>query len=384
MVQINEHDRIYVKFNKLKYNNTEVIMRNIEIFSEDIKHYIYFISVLSLESMYGNLNNKSDLMGGILDRWINTISEGIIFDKYFLPKISKDYKFVADFYIYEIKKQGIAPDLIGVKTKKRTVPFAIISQNGWVRYKDAPQIEVKTFKKNQYLVSLRNQGYDEKYLVLNEMNLNSSYLIPFLSSEVLGDEVFGKLTMDDETFFADESIKKSVKQVYKLKNETKIGELRLLKVITARSFMRISDNCGPKISPAYLKNIRPAKKIKENFIEFISSYLNLEEGLFRFSEKWYLDFSFNNIKFISLKIENVESIKLIRVSKSSFTIIAESEASINEFKLDKGKAYIVEFDVLNRANSKNDEYFFHKSIIDVIEDKEIEMLQDIEKHISSF
>jgi hypothetical protein len=334
--------------------------------------------------MYGNLNNKTDLMGGILDRWINTISEGIIFDKYFLPKISKDYRFIADFYIYEIKKQGIAPDLIGVKTKLRTIPFAIISQNGWTRYKDAPQIEVKTFKKNQYLVSLRNQGYDEKYLVLNEMNLNSSYLIPFLSNEVLGDEVFGKLTMDDEIFFGDDSIKNSVKQVYKLKSETKIGELRLLKVITAKSFIKISDNCGPKISPAYLKNIRLAKKIKEDFKELFSRYLKLEEGLYRFNENWNLNFNFNNIKFISLKIENLDSIKLIKVSKSSFSIVTENEASINEFKLVKDKAYIVEFDVLNRANSKNDEYFFHKSIIDVIEDKEMEMLQDIEKHINSF
>ena len=60
--------------------NSEVIV-NIE----DIKKAVYFISNLTQmqgnRPMRGALNSKGDYMGGIFDRWINIIPEGVIFNK---------------------------------------------------------------------------------------------------------------------------------------------------------------------------------------------------------------------------------------------------------------------------------------------------------------
>ena len=59
--------------------NSEVIV-NIE----DIKKAVYFISNLTQmqgnRPMRGALNSKGDYMGGIFDRWINIIPEGVIFN----------------------------------------------------------------------------------------------------------------------------------------------------------------------------------------------------------------------------------------------------------------------------------------------------------------
>lgn len=60
--------------------------------ADDIKKHIYFISAKSQDqgnhAMHGDLTSKSDFMGGIFDRWINTIPESIVFNKILLPKIS--------------------------------------------------------------------------------------------------------------------------------------------------------------------------------------------------------------------------------------------------------------------------------------------------------
>jgi hypothetical protein len=50
------------------------------------------------------------------------------------------------------------------------------------------------------MVSLRNQGYDNKYLVMVETNLDSDYLLPFFEKTVLSDDVYNKLKMDDDIF----------------------------------------------------------------------------------------------------------------------------------------------------------------------------------------
>lgn len=52
---------------------------------------IYFICSLTQKqktSMQGALSSKADLIGGIFDRWINTIPESIIFNEYIKPKLN--------------------------------------------------------------------------------------------------------------------------------------------------------------------------------------------------------------------------------------------------------------------------------------------------------
>ena len=97
----------------------------------DIKKRVYFIIRLvqnqNGSTMQGALTSKSDSMGGIFDRYINTISDSLIFEKIILPKIktNKKVEIIDDFYYYKPGKNqaGIAPDIFGLTINGKNVPF---------------------------------------------------------------------------------------------------------------------------------------------------------------------------------------------------------------------------------------------------------------------
>ena len=93
---------------------------------------VYFICSLTQKtktSMQGALSSKGDLMGGIFDRWINTIPESIIFNEYIKPKLKQynnlNIELIQDFYLYDPKKVGIAPDVLGIKINNKEIPFCV-------------------------------------------------------------------------------------------------------------------------------------------------------------------------------------------------------------------------------------------------------------------
>lgn len=159
---------------------------SITVEKSDVIKNIYFIAEIvqnaSDKGMYGGLANKSDFIGGIFDRWINQIPESVIFNKCLLKDISqnKNVEVIIDFYKYNPRREttGIAPDVIGLKINNTVVPF-VVYNGRWKEVEGKPQIEVKTFKSSQKMVSLRNQGYDRKYLVFVDTNFRTDYLLPF-------------------------------------------------------------------------------------------------------------------------------------------------------------------------------------------------------------
>lgn len=167
-------------------------MNEVKISINSAKKAIYFIANLTQmqgdRPMQGSLSSKADYMGGILDRWINIIPESVLFNKIILPQVFKgeEVEVITDYYDYNPKIAGIAPDVIGIKYKNKTIPFAKFD-NHWFPIEERPQIEVKTFKKNQYVISLRNQGYDGKYLVMAEANFRVDYLIPLLNETLFSE-----------------------------------------------------------------------------------------------------------------------------------------------------------------------------------------------------
>ena len=119
-------------------NNHEIL-----ITKQDVAPYIYFVcSMAQRGRMYGGLSGKSDYIGGVFDRWINIIPESVIFNKYFLPKIADNLEVISDYYEYDPKKSGIAPDVLGVKIGTKAIPF-VEYVNKWCPLNNAPQIEVK-------------------------------------------------------------------------------------------------------------------------------------------------------------------------------------------------------------------------------------------------
>ena len=66
-----------------------------------------------------------------------------------------------------------------MEVNEKIYPFTRFN-NKWESVEGTPQIEVKTFKAKDQMISLRNQNYDDKYLVLVELDMRIDYLVPFL------------------------------------------------------------------------------------------------------------------------------------------------------------------------------------------------------------
>lgn len=358
----------------MKDSNNEIIINK-----QDVVPYIYFVcSMAQRGKMYGGLSGKSDYIGGIFDRWINIIPESVIFNKHFLPKIADKLEVISDYYEYNPKKSGIAPDVLGIKIGTRVVPF-VEYVNKWQALNNAPQIEVKSFKKAQYMVSLRNQGYDKQYLVMVETNLDSDYLLPFFEQTVISEDIYKKLKMDDSVFIK-KNENNDLTPVTKIKRDnTDLGSLKLITVCLASDFMQYSTVCSKGESPFYIKEIketRTPRKLPKTipFLDLVN-----KNNLYSWKEN-ILD---NNRKhkLIDICVENVGKIKVLKNSKSSITIYTTDKTKINDKLLEANKTYIIKFQLLDRSGAKNDEYFMHKSIIDQIPNKEDIMLSNISKYI---
>jgi len=358
----------------MKYNNEIIINK------QDVAPYIYFVcSMAQRGKMYGGLSGKSDYIGGIFDRWINIIPESVIFNKYFLPKIAEKLEVISDYYEYNPKTSGIAPDVLGVKIGTRAIPF-VEYVNKWHALNNAPQIEVKSFKKAQYMVSLRNQGYDKQYLVMVETNLDSDYLLPFFEQIVTSEDIYNKLKMDDSAFIKNNE-NKDLSPVTKIKRDnTNLGTLKLITVCLADDFMQYSNLCSGGESPFYIKEItetRTPRTLSQttSFLDFVNKNKN---NLYSWKEN-ILD---NNQKhkLIDIYVENVGKIQFLKRSKSSITIYTTEKAKMNDTVLEAKKTYIIKFQLLDRSGN-NGEYFMHKSIINRIPSKENMMLDNIRQYI---
>ena len=269
---------------------------------------------------------------------------------------------------------------MGVKVGTKAIPF-VEYVNKWCALDNAPQIEIKSFKKGQYMVSLRNQGYDKQYLVMVETDLDSDYLLPFFETTVISEDVYNKLKMDDSVFIKT-NVNNDLSSVTKIKREnTNLGSLRLITVCLASDFMGYSTLCNGGESPFYIKGMNETRtpRILPQTISFLDWVNKKIDNLYSWNEN-KLD---NNKKhkLIDIYIENADKIQVLKNSKSSITIYTIGTVKINDTELGANKTYIIKFQLLDRASSKNGEYFMHKSIIDKIPSKENIMLDSIRQYI---
>lgn len=366
---------------------------------EDIKKAVYFISNLTQmqenRPMRGALNSKGDYMGGIFDRWINIIPEGVVFNKIILPKIAgkKDVKVITDYYDYDPKQVGIAPDVIGINVNKKPVPFVKFNEK-WIPVEGKPQIEVKTFKKNQKMVSLRNQGYDNKYLVLAETNFRIDYIVPLIKDEIYSKEVYEELYMNDDVFIISNE-NQLIAQSRKINVERKdIGTISLLGITTADEFMNISTKCDAGVSVEYFAEIEE----NENKRRINSSVGNLkdyctvtENGLFKMNVNWYdnvdsdgMTYKYNKkIKILDFFVSDIEAIEILKICKSKMTIKVHKECIWEDTALEAGKIYNIIIKDLDRSGAKGEEYFLLKTSIRKLKNEENKLLSELKQVIDN-
>lgn len=387
-----------------KTNNT------FEIKKDDVLKSIYFICRLTQnqngKAMSGALSSKKDYMGGIFDRWINIIPESIIFNKGILPEISngKTVEVITDFYSYEptANKAGIAPDVIGIRVNGKVIPFAQFNEK-WIPVQDKPQIEIKTYKKADYMVSLRNQNYDEKYFVMVQSDFRLDYLIPFFDKEVLSNDIYSQLSMDDKSFVISNE-KGYLSELLPVDTSSDlIGSVTLLSITTADSFMNASTCCESGVGVEWLKSIeicnKPRGKIELRPLLDICVPLEENPNIFHFTEEWYSGIGEDNIPYKSTKkrngnivntkvrtldfyTDNISNIELVRLNKSAMRVFAKEDVQFNSYSLKKGNYYLISYSCLERGNN-GDEYFLQKDLVRFIKSNEEELKNKIKKIIQN-
>lgn len=368
----------------------------IEISVKDIKKSIYFITCLAQiqkgSSMYGALNSKGDLMGGIFDRWINTIPESIIFNKIILPKVAdgKNVQVITDYYIYDPAKDkaGIAPDVIGISINNKPIPFAVFEEK-WIPVEGMPQIEIKTNRKNHKMVSLRNQEYEGKYLIFAETEFNVDYLVPLIKDEFYSNEVYKELKMNDKVFIHSNKEKnlEQASNINLFKNT--IGKVSVLYITTAKYFMDNAIKCERNEGIEYFLEKKERTNTINSYVGKLKEFgRKLPNGMFRFNKKWYdyedskgKAYRKNKIKTIDFYFSDIEAIEILAINKGTINIKVSKNCKIFDESLEKGKIYIIEMGNLSRG--KNEEYFISKKSIPFLKNEEDKLLVELKQVIDN-
>lgn len=371
----------------------------IEVNIEDIKKAVYFITNLTQmqgdRPMQGALSSKADFMGGIFDRWINIIPESVIFDKIILPKIAnkRDVKVITDYYDYNPKQVGIAPDVIGIMVDKRAIPFVKFDE-GWFPVEGTPQIEVKTFKKSQKMVSLRNQRYDDKYLVLAETDFRVDYLVPLINKEVFSEDIYNELYMNDSIFIVSNK-NELIAQPRKINIERQdIGTINLLGITTAKEFMDISTHCLSGVSVEYFSGveINQSKRNITTSVGMLKDYCSINSnGLLKLKDNWYDRVDSEGMSYRDSKktraldffVSNIDAIEILKKCKGKLIVKAHEDCIWEDTKLEAGKVYNIIIKTLDRSSSNGDEYFLLKTAISNLKNYEDKLLNELKQIIDS-
>lgn len=372
-------------------------MKEITFNKDDIIERVYFITKLvqnqKSTTMQGALTSKSDSMGGIFDRFINTLSDSLVFDKIILPQIQtdKEVSVISDYYYYKPTKAiaGIAPDIFGINVNGEQIPFTKFN-NKWEPADGMPQIEIKTFKAKDQMISLRNQDYDDEYLVFVDLDLRIDYLVPFLDSNILNKDLIQKMQMNDSVFIIDDKDSKITKVTPIDYSSDNIGTLKLISVTNTIDFMQQATLCGGNISVRRMKEIRVRKvNVKSDLLhDKLSLYANKSpriSELYEFNDLWRERYKIgNDVALLDFSADNIEKIEICKDNKNGIVITAlEKGCSFNGTTLEIGKQYTVSFETLNRSGNNGSEYFMQKQCAVYLNGIEKQLIDELENIINS-
>ena len=388
-------------------------MQEIEIDKKDILEQLYFVLSLIQNSngpMRSRIGNKNDYMGGIIDRYINTIVESLIFTKILFPKLKtdKELKLIRDFYFYDPSIASIAPDLFGIILDKKAIPF-VYYDDGWKAVDNCPQVEFKTLKKNQRMLSLVNQHYDDKYLIIIESDYNTDYLMPFINTKYLNDDLYNEM-MTTSKLYDDKIIKRDsngyIKTMKKVDfGSNKLGTLKLFITTKTKYFIEACNIAGRGVTPECIEKIETVREQREQpipmkeFCELITKTLpnskEQKDSYYRFNDKWYSITNQSGKKYrpresvitLDFMCSNIDDIEFLKMNKSNFYIRTKDtkkQIILNNELLESGKDYRINlFSGFDRSGTNNEEYFIDKKLYGRIIPCEDILLKEIQNIIDN-
>lgn len=370
--------------------------REAKVYKDDIVERVYFITKLvrnqNGNTMQGALTSKSDSMGGIFDRFINSISDSLIFEKVILPQIETDKKIsvINDYYYYNPTKSiaGIAPDLFGLTINGKDIAFTQFN-NKWEPVPERPQVEVKTFKAKDQMITLRDQEYKE-YLVFVDLDLRIDYLVPFLDSDILNDKLASKMKMNRKLFIKEDK-KSKITEVTPINySADEIGNMKLLSITNAIDFKKQATYCGKHISVRRMKKIEVrGTNVRSNLLhDKLSMYAKKSErisNLHEFNELWKEKTNVGeNVKLLDFSANKIDKIEICKYNKNGIVITAlEDGCNFNGTQLEIGKQYTVEFATLDRTGNDGEEFFIQKQCAVYLNGLEEQLINELKEIIDS-
>lgn len=352
---------------------------SVDIKTEDVHDLLYFII-----SMYEDndvhiqgTSSKSDLLGGFIDRWINRIAEELTFNKILLK--DKDYKVISDFFVYKNNVSKNASDVLGLEHGNKIVKFTEFVEDRWEHIDGTPFIEVKAFRKTQQLSSVRIPQWEENhYYVFVETDLKSNYLKSFFSNDFFDNQIHKSLLMN-EIFITDKD-NPNIKMVEEISPfEGVLGSLNLIGIFTGKQLKEYSTLFKAKESPLYISSIEQL----ENF----STIRSLLETPILFTDLSYwgkfIGYKNGFLKYekaLNLKINNIDSFKILKENKGSLYVQCEEDCEINNYKLKKNGYYKINITKFDRSSSW-DELIGYKENFRQISDSTEELLNLMDKLI---
>lgn len=331
----------------------------VKVHKSDLIPLLYFImNKFDFDSFHhSGTSGKADLLGGFIDRWINRISESLIFDKLLLS--GKKYRVVNDYFLYDNQSQKNAPDVLGIRgmNDKEPIIFSKYALNSWTILKGMPSIEVKTYKKNDYLVTVRTDQMDpSKFFVLAEYELRPDYIKAFFKDELFDKAILEQLKMNRRFIGNDpDALVWEPYEIQKFGDDEVIGQLRLIGVIKGKDLINNSHLADAGKDVRYVKDISEIEGIRG--AEMLGSITRLfkktDNGLF-------IKKSNDSLSPVGIRVENPDDVILIKDNKNSFYIYAKKDGLFNGKLLEKGKKYLVETPTFSRSSGW-DEYIAHKN-----------------------
>ena len=323
----------------------------INVTKEDIKPLLYFIiSMFQQETIHRQgTSSKSDLIGGFIDRWINKIPEDLIFRKHLL--LNKNYSVINDYFVYGMKSKKNAPDILGLQIDDQIIKFTEYNKNEWVQIEGMPHIEIKTFRKNQRLVSVRDTQLEEDhYYIFVESNFDNDYLIHLFDEQYLERETLNKISMSNQ-FIKDNSQQILIQPPeISIDKKESIGTLEIITIIKGSEFKKRSTLCKEKENvfffiiiveaPRVQSGLKTPKKFKEIF------QYNSETDMYE--AQW------ESSKMIPIDAQNIDELEILKINKGSFYCKSSEEFQLYNYNLKAGVIYKVELEIFQRNSGWNE------------------------------
>jgi hypothetical protein len=181
---------------------------------------------------------KRDKFGGYLERWLAKIFEKPFFDT-LLKKYEKKYSIIYDDLIYKDNALKTAPDVLGLKIDNKLIQFGKYT-NTWEHYNGMPKIEIKSFRKDQY-VATTNANQTADYYVFLEADLDDDYLKTIFSDNFYDEKNYDEIIKNWkilESLFEDSS--SIFKEINKPEKKLEKYNVELLSIMTQEDWINLS------------------------------------------------------------------------------------------------------------------------------------------------